>query len=299
MRRARPVLGQAGLWATAGTLALAVHLGIGAWLLRQPAAPGWAEGEAMIPVDLVLAPESPVPEADPGPVAEEVVPDPPEAEEPEAEPETLPEPEPEVVPEPEPEPEVVPEPEPERAPELEPEPEPDTAETPPEPEPEIIPDPVPVADPALVLTESLRPRIRPDRPARQQPAPRPEAPARTAPAASRQPAPQPAPQAAAPGGGGGGAPSAAAVQSWQGEAQARISRHMLGTRLPGRRGQVRATLRISVAADGATTAALAASTGDASVDAALQARAARLPRLKPPPGGRPVSLVLPVVVSFR
>lgn len=284
--RAQSALGQAGLWALAGTLALAVHLGLGAWVLRQPTAPGWPGGESVLPVELVMAPEDPVPEADPGSPAEATPPEAPEMEAPEVDPEPVTDTQ--SQPEEAPEPEVMPEPEPEI------EEVPTVSET--------VADPVPAPDPALVLTESSRPRLRPERPLRQQAAPRREAPARSQPAPSRQPAPQvtPAPQPVAPsGGGGGGVPSAAAVQSWQGEAQARISRHMLGTRLPGRRGQVRATLRISVAADGATTATLAASTGDAAIDAALAVRARQIPRLKPPPGGRPVSLVLPVVVSFR
>lgn len=280
--RARAVVGQAGLWALAGTVAVAAHLGIGAWLLLHPPASGWTEGDAAIPVELVMAPEAPVPEADPGPVAEN----------------PTPEPEAEAAPEPQAEPEAEPEPEPEILPEPEPEPEPEIEEPP--PEPDLALDPAPVSDPALVLTESVRPRTRPERPQRQQSAPRQQAPARTAPARqSAPPSAAPAPQATAPGRGGGGVPSAAAVQSWQGEVQSRIGRHMQGTRLPGRRGQVRATLRISVAPDGATAATLAASTGDGAVDAALQARARQIPRLKPPPGGRPVSLVLPVVVSFR
>ena len=74
---------------------------------------------------------------------------------------------------------------------------------------------------------------------------------------------------------------------------------MQRTRLPAGRGQVQASLSITVAASGATSATLASSTGHPEADAALQRQAASMPALPAPPAGQAVTLILPVVVAFR
>lgn len=288
------VLRQASLWVLGATVALTAHAGVGFWVLRMADAGEMPGPPEAVTVELLLeeiAPESvaePTPEAAP-----EALPEPAPAPEPEPEPEPVVEPEPEPVAEPEPEPEPIPEPEPEPEPEPIPEPEP-------EPEPEPVPEIIP--EESFSLAASARPVSRPER-KRPEPEPVQQKPrqqqAAAAPQPTRQSAPKPAAPAATASRAAAGAVSAGQVRDWQSQVQTRISRHMRRAALPGGRGSVQVLLRIEVGAGGASSGRLAGSTGNPQVDAAIQRQAARLPALPPPPGGRPVTLDLPVMVQFR
>ncbi|MBW7922675.1 MAG: TonB C-terminal domain-containing protein [Rubellimicrobium sp.] len=316
-------LRQAGLWSGAAALVVAGHLAVGVWLMRIEAAPGGGVPDA-IPVEIVieaapdippeavpeLAPDiPPPPQADtapdmapapdtPPPVPDADLPPPDMAETlPEVEPAPLPVPLPDLMqavaepvpsapplpdaPAPAPPPDAVPLPAPVDLPL------PDLAEALPDIQPPPEPEPDPETAAPLVV---MRPPARPDRPPPQPQAPRP-APAASAPARASAPAPAPAPAPAAP--------SAAEVRSWQAQAASRIARHMQRTRLPNLRGQVQASLNLTVAPSGAVSARLATSTGNPDADAALARQAGSIPALPPPPGGTTVSLVLPVVIATR
>lgn len=328
-------LREAGLWSGAAVLALAGHVAAGAWLIQAEPRVGDGPVDPM-PVEIIMeappdippdAPSQAVSEVAPPPVpdaAPELAPAPDVA--PVIPPVDLPEPELAEVP---PTYEPPPPPPPALSPEVT---SPVTALAPPPPEPldlalatdpppdaVALPMPVPldmtppdlaealpeiqlpppepeeeISDSAVAL--ALRPPARPDRPA-----PRAPEALRPAPAPAPTPAPTPAPQApAAPAAAPApAAPSPGEIQTWQSQAQRRIARHMQSTRLPAGRGQVQASLSISVAANGATSAALAGSTGNPEADAALQRQASSMPSLPPPPGGQAVTLSVPVVVSFR
>ena len=267
------VVRQAGLWVLGATVALTAHAGVGFWVLRMADAgemPGQPEA---VTVELLLE------EIAPEPALEAVT-------------EPMPEAAPETVPEPEPAPEPEPEPQPEPEPVAEPGPEPEPIPEPEEP-PEIV------TEESISLAISARPVSRPERkrpePVREKPRQQQAA----APQPTRQSAPKPAAPVASASRAAPGAVSAGQIRDWQSQVQTRISRHMRRAALPGGRGAVQVMLRIEVGAGGASSGRLAGSTGNPQADAAIQRQAARLPALPPPPGGRPVSLDLPVMVQFR
>lgn len=269
-----------GLWVLTGAVVLSAHLALALWVgtqVRGSALPALPDA---IRVELVAA-------APPAPSASA----------PETTPDTSPLPEappPQVFSTPDlaPPPPPVPPP---------PEAEPPAALAPALPALSPLPPPdlsAPVASP--------RPVARPLRPRAASPAAQPaghSTPARAAPANP------PPPQASAPRSGGAAsgtaraarpAVSAQAMANWQARVQTTIARHMNRTRLPGRsRGDLRVRIRIAVGADGRASAALAGSTGDTRIDAALQRQAQRLPRLPAPPGGKPVTLTQPVRIQSR
>lgn len=209
-------------------------------------------------------------------------------------------------------PEPAPEPTTETAPQppSEPEPTPEiTPEVPPSALPPLVPLPplttvaelvVPTGD-ARVLSTSERPEPRPERRRSQQAAPdarqpaaktraagqeKPVTPRQTGAALSAAKARQPAAQTA---------PGKAEIASWQASVGARIARHMARTRLSGRGGAT-VQIAVTIAPNGATSARLVTSSGNPGNDAALKARAARMPSMPAPPGGRAQSFVLPIRV---
>lgn len=167
---------------------------------------------------------------------------------------------------------------------------PDMAEALPRVQPPPDPPPAPETTSESAVAIALRPESRPDRP--QPPAPTPQpAPASPAPAAAA-PAATPAPPPPA-------APSAGEMQSWQDRAVASITRHMSRTRISNLRGQVQASLTLTVSPSGAVSARIAASTGKADADAALARQAGSIPTQPPPPSGQSVTFVLPVAIAGR
>lgn len=317
-------------WGLGGTLVLGLHLGAGYWLVHAAGRGEVAGLPDAIMIDLAPAPapapepgpaESPTPEAsDPVPESEPA---------PEAEPE--PEPEAESVPETEAEPapdfrppdfqelppvedfsDLIPEPLP--VPDFEP---PPLTELPPITNfSQLLP------DSALLLSASARPAARSERrapdpqPARQEPrqetqrreTPRQPEQARQAP--QSQPSPQrqqaqPSQRQREAGGGGQrqGNPAATAQQQadWRSRVQSRIMAQMSKRRLrgSGRSGVLTVTVRVSIAASGATSARLGSSTGDSGIDATLAGLAARMPNMPPPPTGQAVSFDLPIQVRVN
>lgn len=172
-------------------------------------------------------------------------------------------------------------------------------------------------DSALALTSSERPRLRP---VRREPAPEPqvtkreerrEPPQEQAKREPRRERAQPTPRAApAEGtarqsGGAQGTPRASAgaskqqMNSWTSRVGSRVASHMKRTRVPGGgRGTVTIQLSVSIAANGAASARLASSTGNAQVDAALARQAGRMPRMPAPPNGKGASFVLPIRIDL-
>lgn len=270
-------------WGGAGVLVLTAHVAAAHWALQsQILEPQSAAPDAVF-IDLEMAP----------PVA--AAPDVPDHDEP--------------VEEVEPAPNFTPPPLEQLEPlEIsEPEPAPDFTPPPLEPlEPLDFPE-LPAVEFAVALAASERPRERPQRkepeeprqePRREEVRERPKAekpraqPAPSAPSAARQAAAasrQPQQQAGS---------GKKALQQWQAQVGARIARHMSRTRLSGR-GTARVQVSVTVSPNGATSARLASSTGDARTDRALSAQAGRMPRMPAPPAGAPRSFVLPIAVQMR
>ncbi|HRO16000.1 MAG TPA: hypothetical protein PLL33_13360, partial [Paracoccus sp. (in: a-proteobacteria)] len=92
---------------------------------------------------------------------------------------------------------------------------------------------------------------------------------------------------------GGGARAQA---TWRSTASAAVARHMQRGRYTAA-GPVTATIRLTVNGSGRITAASAASGGGGALDAALNRQIRRLGRLPAPPGGQPLSVVVPVRIS--
>lgn len=90
-------------------------------------------------------------------------------------------------------------------------------------------------------------------------------------------------------------PSKSQIAQWQATVGARIARHMSRTRLSGR-GGARVQIAVTVNRTGATTARLASSSGNPRHDSALNAQAARMPRMPAPPAGQAQSFLLPIAV---
>lgn len=309
----RSTSGTLGLWAAAGLLVTTAHVAAVVLAMRQhePLLP-----EAPDAIEIELAP----PEMPTSPAVE---PSPSELEP--AEPEAAPEPEPE----PEPEPDFVPPPV---------APPPDIADwTPPPPDfllPPVVTKPpeefVSIPHPPVTRPKERPERIiemaraaeaaEPDEPERpreerrrepEKPKPEKKKPAqpRAETRAERQPAretgaSQPASQASeGRRGGQTGAPaqaSAASKASWAKTAGARITAHMRRTRLPGGGGGTFSlVVTVTVQPDGRAVGQLARGTGDARVDSALQRQAARIPRLPPPPDGRPFTFSQPITIQMR
>lgn len=291
-------------WVVAAGAALAAHSAV-ALALLHPAYPPDAPPPALI-VEMVAAPPPPPPPGftvpDSGLPAVEPLVTEPEAPEPEPEPE----PEPQVEP-PSAEPVVLPD-----LPPLAP-------PTPKQFEDAAVPLPSPPSEPEVpeaepILTASARPQRKPDPPPREEPRqarqePTPESPRREARReAPRQPQAAPAQsgaagqeqtrrQSAAPASGAGEAAAPQAMQKWEAKVRQAVARHMSRTRISAR-GSLTATLAVRVDAAGRVAGvSLAGSSGDTRVDAALSAQARRLPRLPPPPDGRPRDLVVPFRIS--
>ena len=74
---------------------------------------------------------------------------------------------------------------------------------------------------------------------------------------------------------------------------------MRRARLNGAGGTLRATVKVTVSANGGASAQLVSGTGDARIDAILARQAARMPRLPAPPDGRPKTLTVPIAVEVR
>lgn len=315
-------LGTAGAWLAVGALVISAHVAAAAWAMRQP-------GQALPAApDAILLDLAPPPAGEAAPAAEasdETAPDP--------APEFTPEPV-EPLPPPDfsslvpPEPEFVP-------PEVEPLPAPDFAAlVPPEPVPEFEPPPVvplpppdfasltPPAEatPAIVPPPPRRPErlVRREEPKEE----RREEPREERRRETRREAEQPraerseqrreqsqasrqGQQGRAGDSGARQAPAAAsgasrqAQASWEQRAGARVSQHMARTRIRGRGGVVQATVRVNVAASGATSAQLTRGTGDPAVDTALARQAARMPKLPPPPSGKAFTFTQPIAVQLR
>ncbi|MBB1490514.1 energy transducer TonB [Paracoccus sp. MC1854] len=310
-------LGNAGAWLAVGALVLSAHVAAAAWAMRQPGQPLPAVPDAIL---LDLAPP-PAGEEAPETDANEETADPPREFTPEPV-DPLPPPDfSELVP---PEPEFVP-------PGVEPLTPPDFAEMPPpEPVPEFEPPPVvplpppdfasltppPEATPAAVPPPPRRPeRLMRREERREEPREERRREARRAP--EQPPAERSDPrreqsQPSRSGRQGRGAESGArqapataagasrqAQASWEQRAGATVSRHMSRTRIRGKGGTVQATVTVSVAANGATSARLARGTGDPQIDAALARQAARMPGLPPPPTGRSFQFTQPIAIRLR
>lgn len=296
-------------WGIGGAAVLALHVAAGYWIVQAAERGDMAGLPEAVMIDLAPAPEEP---AAPSEGAEE----PPSEAEPQTEPEPEPEPEPQFAP---PDFQELPPvkdfsdliPEPVVAPDFE---APPLTELPPITDfSELLP------DSALLLSASERPRARPDR---REPEPEPEPQRqqtrREEPRQERQPQPQrqqsqqqqPSRQAAQPqqrasGGGSGqpqGSPGASAKQlaSWQSRVGSRIASHMSRTRVPGVRGEtVTVQVQISISPNGAASARLASSTGNAKVDQAIAQRAARMPGMPAPPDGQSKAFTLPIRIQLR
>lgn len=284
------------IWAAATAVALAGHVALARWLFAAQI-PGLQDAlPAPVYVDLAPPPQpvsepSATPPAPSSPAQPE--PAPPEPAEPEpAEPDPA-----QAEPAP-PEPTLADDPAP-----VDPAPPDAPSFMPPTLTPLAAPAPeafdMPAATRALVLAQSDRPAAKPRR-----------SPARTAPPASPTPrsaSPRQAdasPQNTAPATttrqpAARAAPSAREIANWQAQVGARIARHMSRTRLTGRRGQVTVHISVRIAANGAATASLGRSTGDAALDRSLAAQAARMPRMPAPPQGQTQSFILPVAVQSR
>lgn len=208
---------------------------------------------------------------------------------------------------------------------LEPEPEPEPEETaaadiplPELPELEPLPDlstNVAVND-AVVLNRSERP---PERPAVKEVEPEPERkiverkePEKEQPKERKKPAASAAqsnrttrleaPQGqrtAAPRAQQGSPSSPRQVASWQSKVNGAVARHMKRTRLPGgQRGAIQATLQFTITGSGQVSGMrVVSSTGNSSVDSAINRQASRMPRLPAHPSGGPQTLSLPVRID--
>ncbi|PZO67319.1 MAG: energy transducer TonB [Paracoccus denitrificans] len=284
------------LWGSVAVLVVSAHMAAAAWLMRQEPAGLPAAADA-IEVDLAPAttPDpSAIPELEPtsDPAPQEPAPE-----------EDVPPPLPDDAPPPPDQP----------AP---PEPlQPDMAEIPDFTPPPTVPLPPPdFASLSPRLTESQPPRQRPERPVEPEPEPEPEPERRETrrePEKPRQerrqaetPRREPARQAPARSAQSGGAPAGQAASnpraeaSWQQKLQSRVAAHMQRASIRGQRGTIRATVRISVSASGATSAQLVQGTGDPAVDAVLARQAQRMPKMPPPPGGAK-TVTVPVAVQGR
>lgn len=265
MNPPRPVLRDTAIWGLTGAGVLSAHILGVTWLMTRADAAGTPmPSQEAVFIELAAAPtpaETPVEDT----VEEEAVE--------------------EVEPEPEPEPEPLPEPE---LPELEPLPDlPDLSS--------IVP------EAAATLNVSKRPERRPERPEpepervekREKPVERTEKPRERR--AEQQPQRQASAQQAGgrPSREGAGGTNRATAASWQQKVGSRISRHMQRAKT-GHRQALLIQIRVSIAADGSARGQLVGSTGDAGVDAKLQARAASLPRMDPPPPGAATSFTLPI-----
>lgn len=242
-------------WTGALALVLGGHVGLAAVILRADTPPPPAP--LILPVEMVAppapAPDFEVPASPLAPLTDL--------------PDDLRPPEPDLA---------------EALPDLTPLPPPDL--TPPEPEPEPEPDPLPKPD----KPKPQKPK--PDKPKPEKPKaekPKPQAPPRTAPAPEA-----PRRVAAATGGGtasGQAAVSASQQATWESRVRQIAARHMARARI-GARGAASVTLTLRLNAGGQVVAvAVAQSSGDAAVDAALVRHAGRL-RVPPPPGGRAPTL---------
>lgn len=267
-------------WLAAALLVVGTHLAIAQWLLRPLSYAGTSLPPAPVFVDLEPA--------DAAPQAEQVA--------------AVPEAEAEAEAEAEPLPDFTPPPLLETPPVIE---NPDPAAiAPPDfaPPTELASLPIAeIADPApQVLSSSSRPTQRPeqkrvsDTTRNRQSDVRQRQPNGSTGSASRSNAAPPSStsrrQTGAPVG-----PGKSEITQWQATVGARIARHMSRTRLSGR-GGARVQIAVTVAPNGATTARLASSSGDARNDAALNRQAARMPRMPAPPAGQSQSFVLPIAV---
>lgn len=311
-------------WGVGGAAVLALHVAAGYWIVQAAERGDMAGIPEPVMIDLAPAPEvAPAPEEG----GEE------QTTEAEAAPESEPTEEPAEEPQPEPEPAFTP-PEPQQLPPIE-----DFADLIPEPvvAPDFEPPPLtelpPITDfsellpdSALLLSASERPVSRPvRREPEPQPEPQPQQTRREQP--RQQPQPQPQPQQAQQrqqqpqqsqqqprqgaqqqqrSGGGGGQPQGSSnasprqMASWQSKVQSRIASHMRRTRVPGARGgTVTVQVSITIAGNGAASARLAGSTGNAQVDAAVARQAARMPGMPAPPNGQGASFVLPIQIQLR
>ena len=297
--------GDALRWGTAGAVILAAHIGGGVW--GSAALQRSAQMQLPAPISVDLLPEeppapAPAPDEDPAPEAEAEPADP--------------------APEPPPEEETAEAPA-EDAPAEEPVPDfevPPLTPLPPVTEfAELLP------DSALLLASSDRPKTRP---VRREPEPEPQVTrreerreppkeqARQEPRRERAPAKAEATQRtqrSAPAQGtarqqqgsaqgqpreGAGA-SKQQMDSWSKRIGSRVASHMQRTRIPGGgRGSVTINVSVSIAANGAASARLASSTGNAQVDAALVRQAGRMPRMPAPPNGKGASFVLPIRIDL-
>ena len=282
-------------WGLGGALVLAAHVGAGFWLVQAA-----ERGEIAGLPDAIAIDLAPAPAPEEAPAA---------AESPEA-----------VAGEAEPVPDFTP---------------PDFQELPPvEDFADLIPDPVsapdfqpppltelpPITDfaallpeSALLLSASERPMARPPRrtpePQRQQTRqePQQQEPQRQAePARQSRQVQQPGQVQRKAGGGEGqrqGNPAATARQQagWQSQVRSRIVRQMSSRRIrgSGHRGQMTVTVRVSIAASGATSARLVGATGDARVDSTLAGLASGMPNMPAPPNGRAASFDLPIRIQVN
>lgn len=100
-----------------------------------------------------------------------------------------------------------------------------------------------------------------------------------------------------------GNPAATARQQagWQSQVRSRIVRQMSSRRIrgSGHRGQMTVTVRVSIAASGATSARLVGATGDARVDSTLAGLASGMPNMPAPPNGRAASFDLPIRIQVN
>ncbi|WP_370194527.1 MULTISPECIES: energy transducer TonB [Aurantimonas] len=297
---------RAGLvrWPLAALLVVAAHGAVAyAVLARVPDEPPAGNEQAPILIELAA------PAATPDIASTEAVAEP-EATEPPPEVETPePEPEPEIEPEPEPEPEPVPEPEPEEQVEPEPTPDPVPPEVEePEPEPEPTPEPAPEPEPVVEAAPDVVPvpTFRPTPPPKVRQAVR-EKKQEIKPRKPRQKVERkkqrrqvkkaaPPPSTATKGRkqrqvSQGATVSRSALTSWRNAVQARLNRYK---RSP--RGGGSGTVTVSFRMDGngrVTSVRVARSAGRILDDAAvsLLRRASPFPA---PPGGKGVSLTVPI-----
>lgn len=266
-------------WASAALLVLGGHAGAALWVMSARPEPPPPAGQPIF-VDLAPAPPAPdfdVPESGlslSGPVTALPPPDvevPPSASEP-LEPTELADPLPPPI----------------ELPPIEPLPRLDAAA--------LLPPAVPAERPAPRPERAKRPR-----------APDPETPRAPRTAETRkQPAAQPAartrataaaasPRPAAQAGGAGKSAGAKAQASWRATASAVVARHMQRGRYDTRE-PVSASISLTVDGAGRITGAAVTSAGGA-LDAALTRQIRRLGRLPAPPGGRGLSVVVPVRIA--
>ncbi|SDE87561.1 protein TonB [Paracoccus isoporae] len=319
----RGPVGAVARWGLTGAAVLAAHLAAGIWLIQTAQRSEALQPPPPVFVDLAPSPEPLAPAAAPGAEAAPQTASPPQSD-----------PAPEEVAESAPQqaaPDFIP-PDMTELPPVE-----DFADLvpPPAPVPDFEAPPMtelpPVTDfaellpdSALVLSASERPVQRPVRRA-PEPEPQPQVTRRETPRQAQpqqqrqaeqqrqpQPAraqPQPQRQQQAAGGGGGnsrqqsGGQTGASRQqmaNWSSQVGSRITRHMSRTRIGGARGgRVQIQVSVTISANGAASARLASSTGNARADSALARQAARLPRMPAPPNGQSASFTQPMVITLR